>query len=1555
MRKKLLAFLLMTTFGLSSCANVKVDSNVLPETNGNDVPQTNLPNSNITPSVDEEVKPTSGLIVGNAEENTLEKEEIYDQDGSLKVPFDIAYPEFMGDTLYDENSLLIKIEDNKASALPTILKSFNVDSYSFVTKSNKRSSWYKVHFEGYKSREIINDVRKIHPFIQMVDLNYIYNESNLDYEPSVDFANQPASEVKNVAIGNLNNNPMYKNQWHFNNIGYAEAYKYIKKNNMPQGGEGITVAVIDTGVDIYHEDLKENIWTNMGEIPGDGQDNDGNGYIDDVHGVNIVDPKIEPLDDHGHGTHVAGIIGATNNTVGVVGVAYNSKIMPIKAADSTGIFTQDNIAKAITYAYMNGADIINMSFGGPNSSMVVEDALKSAYTTSILVASAGNDGFVNENYAGRPSSIKVIPNYPAALSYVLGVTSVGPSNVESAFSNLDGVLYSNQEYEVAAPGENILSTLPNNKYGKMSGTSMSAPMVSGMAAVLRAYLQDRDKFPTKYIYGQIASTSSNTATCLNSKEHGSHNLTKIANLYSTLSIVPKPDVNLFNYYIFDNKEYSAANNGDGKLDAGETIYLMPTLTNRWGMSESTTITFDVNQGVTQIPSQYVNLIQNKINFDSVGTYSTKTFLKISEDGTSYEGILDLSNAIKFEISKDAPNGIGVTFNYVISFKNGLDGADNNEYINDGKFDLTFNKGILLPKIIRENTELTTDNLYIINKTISINKDVELIINEGVQIQFYAGDDESVYGKKTEVCVKNYGNLIINGTKEKPVKIFPESKHGNFECRFENYNTNSSAIYAQYCFIQNFTFTNVDGNLGSNFFDSCVFDYNYNSEQNLLLLKYDNDGRIIIARNYLHGISVNNSLFKNVSFEIGSSAIKNSIIKTVDEGKFFSHESTFLNTSFVAGDQSKININVKALLPIIIKKIGVPNNLKSEYNNNIHEISFDIKKENDYKTFYNILRNFIDLIEKNGAELIDILENQLIDPAENNLSTIYAKQITRAYIKKSNVYGKYSVYGAYSGEYIGDMATNNVKIPIDHNKPYLVYASAYKATTYPSGYNEVFLISDEQYFTPIESSNNLYFKSSLNNLEFKKIVFKVINDTYSNCIDSSINILNNNDFTTPNVNIAVANIPKGDGNFYEIDDSWLNLNTEKENIIDEIITDGHDSSDLPILINKGTEKTWLKDCWPYVTKMELTDKNGVKKSTFNNEAMTCTLHFNREMSMNTPLRVRFGSSKPYTEYEIPGTWIDATTWQGTYVLNTTIENGTQRFSIEGGAAASDSFLTVHEIGSRFKFNIDTTAAQAMMIQGNPTKDGIELTWLQDDYETLLGYNIYRSETKDGNYKRVNKNVISKEDSTFLDTTVEPGKTYWYTFTVVFSDLSESKPAGKSACTAYDTMNPNIYHSPIYQGYTSSDLIVNCTITDNIGVTGAKVFYRTKGETQYKSVDMTKNNDRYSAKIPSKDINIEGLEYYISATDGTNTITKGSETNPYEVVIKDNSTISNKGDVDGDNIITVKDAYMILKHIGGELVLSDEEFRRADLNGNGNLETNEALKILQYINGVISSLN
>ncbi|BAZ01273.1 peptidase S8/S53 [Tolypothrix tenuis PCC 7101] len=236
-------------------------------------------------------------------------------------------------------------------------------------------------------------------------------------------------------------------------------------------GQGVVVAVLDTGVDYNHIDLRNNIWTNTREIAGNGIDDDGDGYIDDIHGWNFIESTNEVIDRNGHGTHVSGTIAGENNGVGVTGVAYNAKIMPVKVLNDAGSGSVSSIANGIYYAVNQGANVINLSLGSnfPNSTLAsaIEYASKKGV---VVVMAAGNNGLPVISYPGSYAD-----------QWGLAVGAVDQNNNIADFSNRPGI---SQLAYVTAPGVNIYSSLPGDQYGYYSGTSMATPHVAGVVALM---------------------------------------------------------------------------------------------------------------------------------------------------------------------------------------------------------------------------------------------------------------------------------------------------------------------------------------------------------------------------------------------------------------------------------------------------------------------------------------------------------------------------------------------------------------------------------------------------------------------------------------------------------------------------------------------------------------------------------------------------------------------------------------------------------------------------------------------------------------------------------------------------------------------------------------------------------------------------------------------------------------------------------------------------------------------------------------------------------------
>ena len=241
----------------------------------------------------------------------------------------------------------------------------------------------------------------------------------------------------------------------------------------------VVVAIIDTGVDYNHQEFSGAMWTNPGEIPGDGIDNDGNGYVDDVHGWNFYsgNSQIFVGEEDSHGTHAAGTIAASRNNGGSVGITDNQyvKIMSIKAlGGEEGKGSPESVIAAIRYAEANGAQICNLSFGSENCTEEFRAAIQGSKMLFVVAAGNGNEDEIGYN-------IDQNPVYPASLPYdnIITVANLIFNGKLDRSSN-----FGPASVDIAAPGTFILSTIPDKSYAFMSGTSMAAPMVAGAAAML---------------------------------------------------------------------------------------------------------------------------------------------------------------------------------------------------------------------------------------------------------------------------------------------------------------------------------------------------------------------------------------------------------------------------------------------------------------------------------------------------------------------------------------------------------------------------------------------------------------------------------------------------------------------------------------------------------------------------------------------------------------------------------------------------------------------------------------------------------------------------------------------------------------------------------------------------------------------------------------------------------------------------------------------------------------------------------------------------------------
>ncbi len=312
---------------------------------------------------------------------------------------------------------------------------------------------------------LMNELRAL-PEVLYAEPNFIYKAVGSD-------ANSDSLYDKLWGLNNTGSNEPDRNGGYSGSVGLAGSDINAEKAwAITKGSKKVVIAVIDTGIDYNHPDLKDNMWVNTSEVAGNGKDDDSNGYIDDVYGWNAQADNGNPMDGNAHGTHCAGTIGARHNSIGVAGVMNDVSLMAVKFLSDSGSGSLADAVEAIDYATKMNVDIMSNSWGGGGFSQTLEDAIKAARNKGILfVAAAGNDGTNNDSSPQYPSNYQV--------DNVISVAAHTNGDSMATFT-----CYGKRTVHVAAPGHNILSTTPNNGYKVFSGTSMATPHVSGVLGLL---------------------------------------------------------------------------------------------------------------------------------------------------------------------------------------------------------------------------------------------------------------------------------------------------------------------------------------------------------------------------------------------------------------------------------------------------------------------------------------------------------------------------------------------------------------------------------------------------------------------------------------------------------------------------------------------------------------------------------------------------------------------------------------------------------------------------------------------------------------------------------------------------------------------------------------------------------------------------------------------------------------------------------------------------------------------------------------------------------------
>lgn len=493
--------------------------------------------------------------------------------------------------------------------------------------------------------------------------------------------------------------PLYNQQWGPAAIGLPSLWnKPLVSTKRP------VIAIIDTGVDCEHPDLKDNLWVNEKEKNGvAGKDDDGNGIVDDIHGYDFVNKTGGMADFNGHGTHCAGIAAAVgHNGIGITGANPDALIMPITVMQSDGTGDVATIIKGIDYAAANGADVISMSLGGYGYSIAEEQALGKAYATAVIVAAAGNDfKCINQHICPINKHNMNAPMFPAAFQFVLGVEAAADKQGNLAsFSNFDddGPTYSEYSsetqlynYELRAPGQSVVSTFPKGQYRAMNGTSMACPLAAGAISRL---LMHKEYDSWEILFGDLIHTRTN----------GTGNIDMKA-AYDITDADRKPTLSLVTYYLTDS-----LGDNDGRADAGETIAIYPVLRNEWGQAENIKVWMELAETENDT---IVKFLEQKVDFGMpLSSYAKNKS----------------ANPIRFVVDKNVVDGRRICMVLKAT-------CDNVESTLEQEVILTAENGVEIGGMITEDLTLYPGVHYIVTKPIAVPEGVTLTLKPGTVLKF----------------------------------------------------------------------------------------------------------------------------------------------------------------------------------------------------------------------------------------------------------------------------------------------------------------------------------------------------------------------------------------------------------------------------------------------------------------------------------------------------------------------------------------------------------------------------------------------------------------------------------------------------------------------------------------------------------------------------------------------------------------------------------------------------------------------------------------------------
>ncbi len=775
------------------------------------------------------------------------------------------------------------------------------------------SSLYKLTFDATKVnvQEAIDKVSALEE-VEYAEPNYIIYTLSTGEETGASVTAQEAATYQAE--------PLFPEQWGHGPLKMPYLWQQPKTTTKRP-----VIAILDTGVDITHPDLADNIWTNEQEANGaEGEDDDANGFADDLHGWDFVNQTARIRDWNGHGTHCAGIAAAVgNNGIGITGTNPDALIMPITVMQSDGTGDVATIIKGIDYAAANGADVISMSIGGYGYSIAEEQALAKAYSKAVLVAAAGNDFKCIDAHdcaVNKKNASQNGPMFPAAFTFVLGVEASNPDGSLTGFSNFDedGPVFSKYgeeqlyNYELRAPGASIMSTYPGGRYKKLNGTSMACPFVAGGISRL---LQSKEYASWEILFGDLIHTR---------KQNGYGNVDFEA-AYKLTDEDRIPELGLVTYVLKDTIDGDA----DGRADAGETIALYPTLRNEWGVAQNITISLEVAEN--EDPT-IVEILDSNMSFGK----PLSSYAKAKS-----------ANALRFKVNENCVDGRHIRLVLRAS-------CDNIAQELIQEFTITAENGVEIGGMITEDMTLYPNVHYIVTQPLAVPQGVTLTIKPGTILRF-----------QDNTGISCAGNINCVGTADSMIVFTKTDLGGGVVSKFIFSNP------IKYTKFSNLTSISLDAAEASEHFfngkfENCIFE---NCTSNFPYMFFQSD---LVKCNIYNNTASWAGLWFGESGHSATRFINTNICNNSANRSSLMHynahapQSLFSSNIFGNEDNSRTKYNITAYYdsPIIVK-FGAPSYLGSTDDELIREGIFDMY----HKT------------NPMGFAMVDLSDRLIVPPAE----------------------------------------------------------------------------------------------------------------------------------------------------------------------------------------------------------------------------------------------------------------------------------------------------------------------------------------------------------------------------------------------------------------------------------------------------------------------------------------------------------------------------------------------------------------------------------------------